>query len=369
MVAGSTSAIFPVTSGTVQSQLIGNLDGFVAKLDGLGQHLLFGTYFGGDVTSAALTGAVLDSTGNIWVTGNSNLGALPGNGRQVGGMVSFIAALSPDGTSVTALYPALPGAAGTAIASGPKGIAVLGANGSLLLPQAPSAPALLAAENAAGSAASGVIAPAELITLYGSNLGPATALGPQVSNNVVASMLGGYQLLFNGVPAPLLYVAANQINAVVPSEVAGHDTATLQLITPQGTVTLTTLFVAPAQPAIFRDVVTGYAAAVNQDGTLNSRTNPAPPGSVVSVWATGSGVGPIAPSPTDGALLQICNSCLFPEPPAIIANYVGASYGAAETVYAGNRPRRCVWRSPDQLPGASPDPLCDGDSTVGRVRS
>lgn len=117
----------------------------------------------------------------------------------------------------------------------------------------------------------------------------------------------------------------------------------MQLVTPQGTVTLTTLFVAPAQPAIFRDPATGYAAAVNQDGTLNSRTNPAPPGSVLTVWATGTGVGPIAPvppltarPPADGALLQACTSCLFAAPPAIIANNAGS--GAAETVYAGIAP-------------------------------
>lgn len=338
-VAGWTSAILPVTSGAFQSQFLDDMDGFVLKLDALGQHLLFCTYFGGDmpVVGVGVNGAVLDSTGNIWITGNSQAGILPGSSSQPGESISFVAALSPDGTSVTALYPALPGAAGAAIASGPKGIASLGANGSLLLPAPPSTPALMTVENAAGSTASGVIAPAELVTLYGSNLGPAMALGPQVSNNVVASSLDGYQLLFNGVPAPLLNIAANQINAVVPLEVEGHDTATLQLVTPQGTVPLTTLFVAPAQPAIFRDVETGYAAAVNQDGTLNSRTNPAPPGTVVTVWATGTGVGPIAPSPADGALLQTCTLCLFPEPPAIIA--YGTSYGvASETVYAGIAP-------------------------------
>jgi uncharacterized protein (TIGR03437 family) len=193
-------------------------------------------------------------------------------------------------------------------------------------------------ENAAGSAASGVIAPAEIVVLYGDNLGPATPLGGQIVNNVVTSTLGAYQLLFNGVPAPLLYAGANQINAIVPREVDGHDTAALQLVTPQGTATLTTLFVAPAQPAIFHDANTGYASALNQDGTINSRANPAYPGSIVVVWATGTGVGPIAPEPTDGAILQTCVSCLFPETPAIIAFGTFVGYGAAETIYAGIAP-------------------------------
>jgi len=39
-------------------------------------------------------------------------------------------------------------------------------------------------------------------------------------------------------------------------------------------------------------------AAVNQDGTINSASNPAAVGSIVSVWATG--LGPITPSQADG---------------------------------------------------------------------
>ena len=39
----------------------------------------------------------------------------------------------------------------------------------------------------------------------------------------------------------------------------------------------------------------GYLAAINQDGTLNSAANPAKPGSIVSIWATGFGnaAGPL----------------------------------------------------------------------------
>jgi uncharacterized protein (TIGR03437 family) len=158
---------------------------------------------------------------------------------------------------------------------------------------------------------------------------------------VVASTLGGYRLLFNGVPAPLLYVGANQINAVVPVEIYGQDTVALQLVTPQGTTALTNLFVAPAQPAIFiTDPATGYAAAVNQDGTINSRTNPAHSGSIVAIWATGTGVGQAVPLPADGAVLQTCPSCLFPQSPALIAqsSVGGAGSAAAQTFYAGVAP-------------------------------
>jgi uncharacterized protein (TIGR03437 family) len=42
---------------------------------------------------------------------------------------------------------------------------------------------------------------------------------------------------------------------------------------------------------------------MNQDGSINSVTNPAPVGSIITVWATG--LGPIAPPEADGALVQL----------------------------------------------------------------
>jgi uncharacterized protein (TIGR03437 family) len=44
----------------------------------------------------------------------------------------------------------------------------------------------------------------------------------------------------------------------------------------------------------------GQAAALNQDGTLNSGTNPAQPGSIVSVYMTGAGL--MTTALTDGQL-------------------------------------------------------------------
>ena len=45
-----------------------------------------------------------------------------------------------------------------------------------------------------------------------------------------------------------------------------------------------------------------YAAAINQDGTLNSASNPLPSGAVVTIFATG--LGPLSPTPSDGAIMQ-----------------------------------------------------------------
>jgi len=46
-----------------------------------------------------------------------------------------------------------------------------------------------------------------------------------------------------------------------------------------------------AAPGVFLNA-DGSAAAINQDGTVNSQTNPAVVGSYVSIWATGTGYFP-----------------------------------------------------------------------------
>jgi uncharacterized protein (TIGR03437 family) len=60
--------------------------------------------------------------------------------------------------------------------------------------------------------------------------------------------------------------------------------------------------VAQTAPGVF--TVDGtYAAAINQDGTVNSVNHPAPVGSIIAVWATG--LGAIAPAQADGTLVGL----------------------------------------------------------------
>ncbi len=49
-----------------------------------------------------------------------------------------------------------------------------------------------------------------------------------------------------------------------------------------------------AAPAVF-------STALNQDGTINSPANPAPAGTIVSIFATG--LGPITPAVADGTII------------------------------------------------------------------
>jgi uncharacterized protein (TIGR03437 family) len=53
-------------------------------------------------------------------------------------------------------------------------------------------------------------------------------------------------------------------------------------------------------PALFANGGRGQAAVVNQDGTVNSPSNPAARGSTIAIYATG--MGDLPGSPADGAL-------------------------------------------------------------------
>lgn len=345
VLAGAAPDGFPVTSGVVQGAypVSGNAAdftyaGFVARLDSAGANLLDATYFGAG-SSRVLQSLAIDAANSIWITGTSDaIGALPGAPASLG--TTYIANLSADLSSVALLQTAPSGAAGQVIHSDPSGtVTVLGSQGSLLLSGAAGTPSVVAVANTAGSAVSGTIAPAEIVSFYGYNLGPTPALNAQVSNGVVANSVNGYQVLFNGVAAPLLYMGLNQVNCVVPAQLAGLDTATVEIVTPQGQTMGPTLFLAQSQPAIFHTrqgsypalPLTDYALALNQDQTVNSASNPAAPGSVVSVWV--SGAGPDGFSPPDGTILPNVGNQDLP----LLVSVLG-SRGSLEVLYAGDAP-------------------------------
>jgi uncharacterized protein (TIGR03437 family) len=85
-----------------------------------------------------------------------------------------------------------------------------------------------------------------------------------------------------GVAAPVLYAGPNQINVQIPFEVNGRSsdvTLSSEGITFQIPITRSL--------GIFTTDGT-HAAAVNQDGTVNSPSNPAPAGSIVTLYGTGA---------------------------------------------------------------------------------
>jgi uncharacterized protein (TIGR03437 family) len=94
----------------------------------------------------------------------------------------------------------------------------------------------------------------------------------------------------DGSPVTLLYVSGTQVNAVAPMRLSGATARVHVSFNGVATPDFVTA-VAPASPEVFQSV-DGAAAAVNQDGSINSAEHPAQPGSIIAIWATGIGAPP-----------------------------------------------------------------------------
>jgi uncharacterized protein (TIGR03437 family) len=105
--------------------------------------------------------------------------------------------------------------------------------------------------------------------------------------------------------APLYYAGPTQINFVMPWNAPTTGTADVQVLK-KSTGQLLAASPVPmntVSPAIFVTTSAGagakLAAVINQDGTVNSATNPAKVGEYISIYATGQGVVPSPPADGD----------------------------------------------------------------------
>ena len=158
--------------------------------------------------------------------------------------------------------------------------------------------------DAATYSARAPLAPGEIVTLFGNGLGPQQGIQTTATlQRPFPKQAGNVEVTFDGTPAPLLWVQDTQINAVAPwSLTPGQNTQVCVSYNKVQTNCLTR----PVQQVTWAGVfmVDGaYAAALNQDGTINSANNPAAPGSIVSIFVTG--LGPITPPQADGSLVGL----------------------------------------------------------------
>ena len=273
--AGYTSSPdFPTTPGALQKVFAGghpfdedgyDSDAFVTKLNAAGTSLIYSTYLGGRGDDLA-SGIGLDAAGKFYVIGSTD---------------------SPDFPTTTSASQASP--AGSAFLA------------KLDLPSAAVVPSFqpTSVVNAA-SFLPGAVAPGEIVTVFGTGFGPGPLTTLRLTAGLVNTTLGGTRVLFDGVPAPLIYAVENQLSAVVPYAVAGKSSTQVQ-VEYRGTRSApVTLQLAPVSPAIFTldSSGRGAGAILNQDSSVNSPANPARIGSVVSIFATGE--GQTSPGGVDG---------------------------------------------------------------------
>jgi len=172
---------------------------------------------------------------------------------------------------------------------------------------APAATVQLNAVLNGGSYTQGAVSPGEVVSAFGLNIGPATGVQPQSGS--LPKTLGNVQLLFDGVPAPLLYVSATQVNAVAPYAVTGSTQVQVQYQgAPSNTLTLTVQAATPGLLSLDRSGI-GPGAILNQDYSINTGANPAPRGQAIMIYCVGGGV--TNPPSTDGAIIAT------PVPPAL----------------------------------------------------
>ena len=174
------------------------------------------------------------------------------------------------------------------------------------------------------------VAAGSLVTLYGLNLGPLTPVGTTLdASGRVTTMLGNVEVRFDGIPAPLLYVSRNQINAVMPFLLTGKTETTVE-VTYGGRTARTVSAVRNTQPGLFTLSGNGRGLVVAVSGTtVNGETAQATRGSIVTLWA--SGFNSFETQPRDGDVPRVATS-LRPLPKVTVDGQ------AAELLYAGAAP-------------------------------
>jgi uncharacterized protein (TIGR03437 family) len=229
----------------------------------------------GLATTDQILASTVDPAGNIYLV------LVPGGGVPIGSLPQI---------------PATPGAFQTT--GGGFAIVKLDAAG---LAASPPMYFPLGIKNAASGQAV-AIAPGEILSIYGTNIGPAQLVSAAFdANGNLPKSLAGTRVLIGGQPIPLLYTSASQIGGIASASLpVGMTTVQVEY---QGAATLA--FYQPtvrAVPGLFTADASGQGqgAIVNQDGSINSSSHPAAPGSVISIFC--SGCGATNPPGLDGTI-------------------------------------------------------------------
>jgi uncharacterized protein (TIGR03437 family) len=196
----------------------------------------------------------------------------------------------------------------------------------------PSVPVVTSVANAA-SYSNTAVSPGEIVTIFGSNLGPASLVLYQLNGAAFPTSIAGTQVLFDGTAAPMIYARNGQVSAVAPIGLAGKTTTNVQ-VQYQGVASAAVAVpVQAATPGVFSLDASGLGpgAVLNQDSSLNGGPNPAAKGSVVAIYCTGGGV--TNPSSTDGSITGT--------PLPLLTGNVSVTIGGivAKVLYSGGAPQ------------------------------
>jgi uncharacterized protein (TIGR03437 family) len=246
---------------------------YALKVEGASGKVLNSQWIDGSSPSAI---AVVLASGKLWITGSTQVADVP---------------FTPGAVAANHLVP------------GPLQGAWLSAVD--FSQAATDAPAIACVLDNGNLSHIGAVSGFQLISIFGSNLGPAT--GVAASDSGGDPSLGGVSITFDGQPAKLLYVSASQINVVVPlpapsREIVALPTFTAMQIHVNGATVQREFPYTVTNLNLFADLSTNILpcpglgnvggfqpVATNADGSFNTCATPAKYGSTVSFYAHGVG--------------------------------------------------------------------------------
>lgn len=159
----------------------------------------------------------------------------------------------------------------------------------------------LAAQSNAANFQTTTLAPNTIGSLFakGGSFADTTAV---FSGFPMPKELGDLQVLLDEKPASLFFVSQGQINFFVPADAPTSGTVEILVLRKSTGQVLAsgTMQMNSQAPGFFTSTASGrgQVSAINEDGTINSSTNPVARGQVISLY--GTGLGRVSNAPEDG---------------------------------------------------------------------
>jgi uncharacterized protein (TIGR03437 family) len=320
--------------GTIYSYLVDDV--FVTKLSPDGKTMIYSTLLGGSCYDRPTDIAVTPS-GAVFVAGETNSVDFPQVHPQQGAPAvqiykSFISMLSPTGAALTYSSYLSAGSSPT-LALGSGGILDIAGdigfgaqtityNGFPNGPVNPLTKVVLAALNVSPKPAAldltsalnafsllpGPVAAGEIVELTVPDFKPAQTINIGINERLpLGTTLGNTQVLFDGKPVPMIGISTGKIECIAPQDFGTNTSTTIQVNANGILSNALQEDVAPTALGLLSadGSGTGLANARNQDGTLNSASNPAKAGSSVTVFFTGAGSPPAAVATQYGVAVSV----------------------------------------------------------------
>ncbi len=209
-----------------------------------------------------------------------------------------------------------------------------------LIPPLPDGPFFLRGSvlNAASFSAD-ALAPGQLVTIFGRNLGPETLAVASPNGGAYPKELSSTRVLFNDVPAPIIYTSPAAVSTIVPFSVVPKTRADVVVEFQGKRSPPVSIYVAPSAPGLFTldSSGRGPAAVLNVDSvtgavSVNTPQNPAQRGGIIVAYFTGA--GQTDPPSSDGIVATDAGGMKLPCEAGL--DFKGASYGLASSSCAAD---------------------------------